>query len=246
MLPPAHVVRALGPVDVRNVWRDPMLGWVVVFPLGMALLIRWGTPALGVWLAERYGVDLVAYYPLVASFLVLVVPTFLGTVVGFLLLDHRDDGTLAALLVTPLTLGGFLIYRTALPMLVSVAMTLVVVPVAGIAVLGPGASLVSALAAAPVAALFAFFLATFAANKVQGFALSKMAGVLVWPCVLAYFVTSRWQWLFGLVPLYWPVKAVWMLSADERGVWVVLVVGLVYQGVLATVFVRQFGRVARL
>jgi fluoroquinolone transport system permease protein len=45
------------------------------------------------------------------SFLVVVMPALVGMVIGFLLLDQRDDQTLAALQVTPLTLNGYLIYR---------------------------------------------------------------------------------------------------------------------------------------
>ena len=52
------------------------------------------------------------------GFLPLMVAGMVGTVVGFLLLDQRDDQTMTALLVTPLSLGDYLRYRMTLPMLV--------------------------------------------------------------------------------------------------------------------------------
>ena len=69
-------------------------------------------------------------------------------------------------------------------------------------------ALVAAVQAALTAPLYALFVGTFAANKVQGFALLKGVGVLTWPPVLAWFVTSDWQLAFGLDPLYWPLKLV--------------------------------------
>ena len=34
-------VRALGPADLRTVWRDPMLRWLALLPLALALVARW-------------------------------------------------------------------------------------------------------------------------------------------------------------------------------------------------------------
>ena len=90
----AAVIRALGPIDVKSVARDSMLRWLIGMPIVFALAFRWGVPALNEWLGERYAFDLTPHYPLLTSFLVLMVPTLMGSVVGFLLLDQRDDRTL--------------------------------------------------------------------------------------------------------------------------------------------------------
>ena len=66
--------------------------------------------------------------------------------------------------------------------------------------------MLAALAAAPAAPLLALFLAAFARNKVQGFALMKAAGVVIWPPVAAVFVPMPWQLLFGVSPVYWPAR----------------------------------------
>ena len=171
------VIRALGLIDVKSVVRDSMLRWLVGVPIVFALAFRWGVPALRVWLGERYGFDLGPYYPLLTSFLVMMVPTLLGSVVGFLLLDQRDDRTLTALQVTPLTVAGYLAYRTAVPMLVSVPVMMASVAIADLVSIGAGPMLAAAVQAAPAAPLYALFVAAFATNKVQGFALMKGVGV---------------------------------------------------------------------
>jgi fluoroquinolone transport system permease protein len=191
-------------------------------------------------LVERFAFDLTPYYPLVASFLTLMVPTLMGAVVGFLLLDHRDDRTLTALQVTPLTVEGYLLYRISIPMAVSVAVMMLTVPVAGLVRMGFVPALLASLQAAPIAPIYALFVAAFAANKVQGFALLKAAGVLTWPPILAYFVSSNWQIAFGIDPLYWPVKVFWMLEAGEPGVWPYYVAGLAYQASLTALLLKRF------
>ena len=240
MLSPAAVVRSLGPIDARSVLRDSMLRWLIVVPFAWALLARWGAPILTGWLAERFAFDLTPYYALVTSFLVLMVPTLVGAVVGFLLLDHRDDRTLTALQVTPLTVEGYLLYRTAIPMALSVAMMMVTIELAGLVTMGFVPALLASLQAAPIAPLYALFVASFAANKVQGFALMKAAGGLAWPPILAYFVSSNWQIAFGIDPFYWPVKVFWMLEAGDAGTWLYYLGGLAYQSALIVLLLRRF------
>ena len=234
------VIRSLGPIDVKSVARDSMLRWLIGMPIVFALAFRWGVPVVDAWLAERYGFDLGPLYPLLTSFLVLTVPTLLGAVVGFLLLDHRDDRTLTALQVTPLTVEGFLAYRIAVPMAVSVPVMMACIAIADLVTMGAVPAFVAAVAAAPAAPLYALFVAAFAANKVQGFALLKGVGVLTWPPVVAWFVTSPWQVAFGIDPLYWPLKLFWMLEAGEPGAWLYLLAGLAYQGLLIAILMRRF------
>ena len=77
------VIRALGPIDVKSVARDSMLRWMIGTPIVLALVFRWGVPAFDGWLGERYDFDLTPYYPLLCSFLVLMIP---NKVQGFALL----------------------------------------------------------------------------------------------------------------------------------------------------------------
>ena len=237
-------IKGLGPIDVKSVARDPMLRWLFALPLLAALLVRWGVPAVAGRLQEQFGFDLEPYYALIASFIALVAPMLAGVVIGFLLLDQRDDGTLAALQVTPLSLNGFLVYRLTVPLVLSVALTMFVVPLTGLVELHPLALLLVAVVASPAAPLYALFLASFANNKVQGFALMKAAGILNWPPVIAYFLPIVWQWVMGIVPAYWPAKLFWMLEAGESG-WVPYVlVGTAYQALLVALLLRRFNRVA--
>ena len=237
------VIRALGPIDLKNVWRDSLLRWMLVMPFGFGLMFLWLVPVAQARLVEDFDITLVPYYPLLASFLLLTMPTISGVVIGFLLLDQRDDQTLAALQVTPLTATGYLTYRLAIPTLLSILTTLAVMPWIGLVQMSLAELTLAALTVAPLAPLFALFLVGFAANKVQGFALMKAAGVLNWPPIIAYFIDSNWQLACGIVPTYWPAKVFWMLARDETGVWPFVGAALLYQAALLWWLVRRFERV---
>ena len=242
----AAAFRSLGTIDARSVARDSMLRWIAVFTPAFGLLFRFAIPPIGDALDRRFGFDLVAYYPLLMSFLPLVAAGMIGTVVGFLLLDQRDDQTMTALLVTPLTLRDYLRYRLGGPMLVSALFGAAMVPLAGLTDTTALQVVVSAVTAAPLAPIYALFLGTFAANKVQGFALAKAVGVVMVPCIVAYFVTGPWQNAFGLVPHYWALKVFWLF--DEGAVGPALahaLIGLAWQAVLLTVLVQRFSHAVR-
>lgn len=237
-------LRALGPIDIRGVRRDSMLKWMIFVPVACALILRWGVPPLTRRLLAAYRFDLIPYYPvLLAYFLVLMCPIVFGTLIGFLLLDEKDDHTLTALAVTPLALTSYIAYRVAVPVLLTIVLMFVLFPLANLTAFDAPVILLTAIAAAPTAPMFAMFVASQAQNKVQGFALMKLSGMVLFAPVIAFFVDSSWKYAFGIVPTYWPMRVYWMLEAGEAGAWPSLVVSVVYQSLLTVVFIRRFNRV---
>jgi fluoroquinolone transport system permease protein len=233
-------LRALGPIDLKNVVRDPMLRWLTFYPIMISVVMRWGLPALSGFLMERYSFDLVPYYPLALSMAIFLTPLLTGMIIGFLLLDQRDDQTLSALQITPLTLTGYMIYRITAPMILSIILTLIIIPIIGLVEIKFLPLLFTALVAAPLAAEYALFLAAFAANKVQGFAIAKAMGVLNIGPFAAWFVTAWWQICLGLVPLYWPAKVFWLGIENNPQLWIYGLAGLAYQFLLIWVLLRRY------
>ena len=238
------VLKALGPIDLRNIRRDSLLLWMAMMPLFLALFFRFVVPWVRNGILQQFNFDIQPYYPLLMSYgFIIATPVLFGVVIGFLLLDERDDQTLKALQVTPLPLSGYLAYRISLPMILSVVLTVLTYPIAGLVPFSTAPLAAVSLLAAPLAPIFALFLATFAANKVQGFALMKGIGVVLILPMLAYFIESNWQLLLGIIPTYWPIKLYWVLYASETGGWVYFVVGLVYQVLILALLLRRFNAV---
>ncbi|MCZ6784513.1 MAG: hypothetical protein O7G30_14525 [Proteobacteria bacterium] len=236
------LLSALGPIDARSVSRDSFLKWVLLIPLVVLVLLRFGVPELSGWLEREHAFDLRPYYPLVASYLVvLFTPLLVGTVLGFLLLDERDDDTLTALLVTPVSLNGYLLYRLGVPIAVCLAANLAALPLTGLVELGWSRIVPIAAIAAVEAPIVALFLASVAQNKVQGFAWSKLvSGVQALP-LLAWFVEAPWQYAAGVVPGYWPAAAFWAASAgDDASFAGFLAVGAAVHAAVLWALLRHF------
>jgi fluoroquinolone transport system permease protein len=230
-------LRKIGTSDLKLIRRDSFLVWLAIVPIFLGLLFRWLVPWVTALAAPHFPeIVLTDYYALVVSALfILLTPMMAGLVIGFLLLDERDDGVLMALLVTPRPLSHHLLYRMTLMMGLSVAQTIIAVPLTGLVELSPVELVAVALVASLLAPIIALYLVTFAENKVEGMAQLKMLSSFNAVVFVAYFVPEPWQFLCGLVPVYWPAKAFWQIfyGANPGLFWLYLLIGLVM--LLATV-----------
>ena len=232
----------LTPLDLKNIRRDSLLGWVSVMPFLIAILLRWGVPPATLYLRRQTGFDLAEWYPLLMSSFAITMPGMIGTITGFLLLDERDDGVMSALLVTPVSARAYVGYRIATPLAVGFVMTMITYPMVGLAPL-PAADLAAAALLGSFGAPFmALFLASFADNKVTGFAMMKMMNAVQVLPLVAYFLPMPAQLLAGVLPTYWPMKMVWLAAAGEP-YWPYLVAGLFVNVVAVGWLMARFERV---
>lgn len=240
-----NTIRSLGPIDLRNIGRDPLLSWMAFMPFFFAFLFRYLVPWAQEAVLYQFGFDLQPYYILLMSFgLIESAPVMFGIVIGFLLLDERDDQTIKALQVTPMSLNNYLGYRILIPMLMGIVLTLAAYPLAGMIPLATGKVLLTAVLAAPLAPIYALFLVIVAKNKVQGFALMKASGTLMLLPLIAYFIPSNWQYAFGFMPTYWPAKLYWTLqSGQTANIVPILLAGFLVHALYLWLMARRFNTI---
>lgn len=242
----AHLARC----DARLVLRDPLLGLLLGLGPALALLARYALPAIDGALAEAGLVPgapgeapFSATYPMWVGFLGMWQAALLpGTVFGFLLLEEKETGTLAATRVSPLPRRLHLLWRVAVPWGVALVLTLLMTPLVGL-VDRPGLAL---FALAPVSALAApattLFIAGFADDKVQGFALTKVTGVAGLTVLGGWFVGEPGRWLLGLFPPFLPVMGLWRALAGRPDWPLPGMLGAVTGGLLVAVLARRLRR----
>lgn len=234
--------------DLRLARRDSFLIMMAGMALGIGLIFRYLLPWADIYLAESgllpnqtTGLHLSDLYPMLVSFIgIFQSAVLVGAIFGFLFLDEKDGNTLTALLVTPVRLTDYLVYRMLMPALITFLVTLVVVPLIGQAQIGWGRLVAVAAGAAPAASLIVLYYALAADNKVQGFAMAKFVAIAGWIIPAAWFLPEPWQWLAALFPPYLAHKAYWMAEAGAAYWWPPLVVGITWQIAVLAVMARMF------
>ncbi|WP_372631908.1 hypothetical protein [Cohnella sp.] len=198
--------------DMRNLAKDPMLLLILVGPLLLVLFVRLGLPPVSEWLASESGFDLLEHSAFISVLMQALIAQLIGVAAGLLMLDERDERIVDYYAVTPLRKSGYVVYRLVLPVLVCSVMSLLFVSFSGISG-PPGGRTLPLLLFVIEAPLFALFLVAFAANKVEGLALSKLIALTLLGPASACYVAEPWQWVAGFLPTYWPAKLSFELAA---------------------------------
>ncbi|OEH94348.1 hypothetical protein [Bacillus solimangrovi] len=233
--------RSLAVNDVKSIRRDSLLVYVLFMPFLIVIMLRVLMPVADRFFAEQYGIDVNEYTALILSFFfVLQVPLIFGLVFGFLILDERDENTLLALRVTPLSMKVYMSYRMGSIFLFTLFYILLLLPFTRVYRIELFIDTLLIVLLSGLFSLFVLlFLATFASNKVEGLALMKGLGILFLGPIASYFITSNWQYMFGILPTYWPVKAFWEMW-DGESYWFSLLIGGIYFTFLNWVMFKRF------
>lgn len=230
--------------DRLDVGRDNILVVVVIGPLAYAAT-TWLVPSLDRHLADARGFDLAPHHPLIASaFLVMGPIALLGALCGLLLVEDKEQGTLAALRVTSVAPAAYPLYRAALTVALttlSIEAALAISPIVPAGVL-PAAIPVAA-SAGLVATLVGLATAAVAANKVEALALVRAIGALLLAVPLIPYFTDlgAWEAVFGILPSYWPAKALRQIMDGGTG-WPYALIGATQSAALASPLLRRLAR----
>ncbi len=214
--------------EMKNILRDKMTMLMLVYPLLIIMIGSFIIPRLiDVYGQEAAGQEL-AVLVVIIVFSSLA-PFITAAMLGFNLIDHLDENTLDTIRVTPVSLKGYVTFKTVYAYLLSVnASFWTLFGVKHLSGDGytfhgvnlwdsftAGNILIYAFAAGLFTPVFAMFLASVSKNKIEGFAYMKITGMLVFLPVILVLDTMQdfKQYIIGIYPIFWPVKAL-MVSAD--------------------------------
>lgn len=218
-----NIYKPLLTKDIRLIGKDPVLVVSVLGPLLLCILARYGFPAASSLTDTYYSVPLEPYRGFTGTLLVVVIPMLAGMLTGLMMLDERDEAVITYYAVTPLRRSGYLLYRLLLPTVLCLMLSCVFL--AGSRLLNlQWESVVAIPSLALEAPLFGLFLAAYAANKVEGLALSKIGGLFIAGPAVANWVPGSWQILGCWLPTYWPAKT--LLLAEQRETLAALAAGI--------------------
>ena len=214
--------------------RDPMMVFMLFYPLLFGALGRWGLP----WLAEESGFFLDPFLPLIMAILAIIAPHIYGSIAGFSILDDRDDNIFQSVQVSPLSISGFLAFRLVLVTIMSFGTSIFVLVFSNLSGLPWSLILWVSFLASLIAPMCALAINALASNKVEGFVVLKglLGLALVLPGFGLFFHDAK-ELFFGLAPGFWPAK---MISGHLQGSASLFLaqglyfwIGLVYIGILS-------------
>ncbi len=195
----------------------------------------------------------------------------MGAVLGFTLLDNKDENTLQNIAATPITVSGYTSFKIVYTYVLAIISNFVMV--AGLKLfasdayevvyggstirlfdqLSWGNIVVFCFVGALIVPTVALLIASVAKNKVEGFAFMKSGGLLVMIPMLALLNAFKdgKQYILGLAPNFWVIKPLLnqVLVSNETSdlpYWVYMVIGAAYMIVLGSITLKLFLKRAHL
>lgn len=251
--------------EMRTLLRDPLNLFMLFYPLFMLFLTGWLLPTS----LHRAGLDTTSHAyaltMLIEFVMVLAIGGFaMGILLGFSLLENKDEQTILSIAVTPIKVSGYILFKTVYAYVFSIVGNLVML--FGIQLFAHDAysfqygnlmfgfdnisgldifafSLVASLLVPSIGALTA----AISRNKIEGFAFMKSGGLLFMiPALVLLNAFSGWkQYLLGFAPNFWPLKGLLNLAlgsqdASDLPYWAYLVIGAGYMVFLGGIAIRFF------
>ncbi len=227
-------------MDIKTIWRENFIVIGLCLPFLFAVLLRYIVP----FIESRIGLvhALSGYYPSMIGLFVLVMPPFMiGLAGAFLMLDDYDQGALRAISVTPVSVPYYITYRLGLLAVLAFFATLISIPLTGL-IEFKISILPLVLMTSMFVPLLALFIADFANNKVEGFAVMKASGFFLMAPMAANFIDSAWKYAFGIFPTFWSTHGFVLAVDGDPLVWVYIIIGFAVQGLTLLLLVKKFER----
>lgn len=251
--------------ETKTILRDPMNVFLLAYPLFMLVLIGWLLP-LGLTRGGLQSSDTAYSLTLIITFVITIsIGGYVsGSLLGFSLLENKDEKTIKSIAVTPISIAGYVIFKTIYSYILSIIGNLFLI--LGIKWWANDAysfmfgtmsfgfdnltyvniiafSLVSSLIVPAIGTL----IASVAKNKIEGFAFMKSGGIVVMiPALVLISAFSDWkQYLLGVAPNFWPVKALLNEALNNQGTydlpfWAYLLIGGIIMLSMAIISIVMF------
>lgn len=203
--------------DYRNVFRDPTLIMAAFAPILITLVVLFAFPLVLSFVQSRWGIDLGDYYRLFSLFMAFIIAMVYGIISAFIIIDERDEDILSFIRITPFSIHGYLLYRIGFALATALGALLFYLSI----LLWQGNlslfdSLVLLCIVPLEAVCMALIVVSFAGNKVEGLAISKMVGLIPFSVVATYLIPGKSVWFFAIFPPFWIIKALESVQGKER------------------------------
>jgi fluoroquinolone transport system permease protein len=197
--------------EVKKWTRDPFMVFMLVYPLLFAFVGRYLIP----YIAEVSDFMLEAYSDIVLVALLLFCPAIYGAVVGFSILDDRDDNIITAVQVTPLDVNRFLSVRLIMATVMTFATALFIIWFTGLVSMSAAQAVTVSLLIGFGTPIVGFLINSLSSNKVEGFAIMKGFGIVsLFPLMSLFFFDLK-ELLFAFAPGFWPAKMIGIIFRGE-------------------------------
>lgn len=237
------MIKTVIKAEIKNMTRDKMYIFFAIYPIIMGTIGYFLVP----YIEEQAPGS--PWANILAMFFIIITGYIFGALTAFTLLDDKDDNVLMSLKITPISVQSYVIVKLVVSFITGFIATIAIIYGTGfIENIHFGTVLIIAIVGALQGPGLALIVNSFSENKVEGFVIMKLSGlILIFP-VLIFFVSGGYQYLLGLAPGFWAAKIIQLElvpTADGNAI-IIFIVGVIYNLVVSWLLLKLYARKANL
>jgi len=250
--------------ELKTLYKDPMNLFMILYPFLMLAVLGLLVPEI----VERAGAEASRIVLLIGLTLAFVAGSYIsGVLLGFSLIENKDENTILGLAVTPASVSGYAAFKIAYGFVISLFSNLIllgglkliaadryVLEAGGFQIrlldnLSWGKVIFFSLANSLFVPAVALVLGSFAKNKIEGFAFLKAGAIVIFLPVLAHLdvFKNQNQYILGVLPNFWTVKGMINAATSAEGAYDLpfygyMLIGIAYYAAISGLTFRLFFR----
>lgn len=224
-------------IGFRVILRDVIMLVLIPAPFFVGIAFRCLLPITNQLLTQHFSFSITHYYALTDGLMMLLAPTLLTMSSAFLLLEESDEGISSYYQITPAGRLHYLMARIGIPALWGFFCSVVTGKFFALSALSFSTIFLFSLIAALFSIAIALMIVAFAANRVEGLALSKLTGITMVVLFIPWFISDSWGWCMSILPTFWLGRMIQETSIDFT-----LFMGILTSLLWITFFIKRFLR----
>lgn len=195
--------------ELKNIFRDKMYTFLAIYPIIMAVIAYFLVPYL-----EENSPGLAS--DIVVLVFILLNGFMFGAITGFTLLDDQDDKVLLSLRITPISVKYYVLLKLVISYLLGIFATFILLLLSGFLASSTFLDITYIIILTPLQGpLFALLINSLASNKVEGFVIMKLSGIILLIPIAALFLTKWTELFLGIIPGFWTSRIISMQLIEQ-------------------------------
>lgn len=185
--------------EIKNIVRDKMYAFFLIYPFIISVVSYFLIPYLR---------DINPLASDITFLALLLMNSFIfGVVTSFTLLDDQDDNVLLSLKITPISIRLYILFKLFISYLFGIISTLLILLSVDYFQQAHIIDILFILILAPLQGpILAMLIASISRNKVEGFVIMKLSGLILMVPIAALFLTDWKELLISIFPGFWTAR----------------------------------------
>ncbi|MBN1819354.1 MAG: hypothetical protein JXR31_16550 [Prolixibacteraceae bacterium] len=185
-------------VDLKMIFRDKSLLFILIIPVAIILICRFGFAKI-----SEFVPALPDYYWIIVAALTAIVASTPAYLMGFILLDERDENVDILLRIIPFPPNFVLKCRIGFMIVLGFLFSMLILLLNGLVVIPFFKTIPVSILFSMIPPILTLAIVLFSKNKIEAVTMYKGLNTFLVLPIAAFFIPAVWKYFFGILPFFW-------------------------------------------